>query len=1141
MNRTFKPNVIAIIVVSTFISTNSYANISVNDIIDIDSKSYIIENNRDGESFWVDYTYDSSHFSCLDQDGSENNIIDKFKNELEKHNIKTSHLNKLFLNTTITPEIIRYSDYDWYACQEDYENCPVDFDKLQKSEFNNFKNNLKNNIGIVNAKLTESNADITEDQSGNIESYSVTKVYCIDKRTNNSSSPTLYELEIAHEISNNFVIQESLLSRRKNLYSKNGAFRYLSSIFKYDVQSSKLIITLTNKDTEFSDLYGKTERAKIEKAIQDLEKIIHIARYTSNSNQIKSLLLDIYYDRAVAESILANQSIDQARIGWIENGNRASIHDNIADRQDSINTLQTAIDDYWTLIANHKDVFKALVPQRGLSSPRYVDGKGNSQPVVSGGLLFQGHKDTAMLYSLMNMLAEQKLAVAKLTIQSGETDQHAISNLQADLNTLNNELTAKDSTLKAIFGERELSEVTTASGLPEAMVKLETSLNAMKSAKNWLSGETNLLGLPKDSVLLVQGGYGIDGNTVFDSFDALKAMIAETSAGPLTQAKNAQTNAFKQYNIYRHNRDDFRNNYQITSRSLNDQLFNLLGCTLESSNSDNCIVENSKRAGSQVAQQLLLITSAKQAIERAKLQHQNLLDAMTIENERLAEEKGISEALEKIIVQFGEQQLQLQKLINESNSLSIFNSKDIQSQLDTISNFINDKGLVKLDLVLAASRDFEAKLKGMNSEDAKNYAAALAALERASLMSTERGLLDANSRAHIRNLLLELKTAELDIARSMTTLAQEAERLTSMLNKAKRIKAQLKAHDTEQLDRYYADPLHFTRLTSHATKAEKAFENLQKWLFYAVGALEYKWQEPFADRSNGYNKASLFNLYTIEELNSYYTSLVHFDNARNLHSTQQAIDTFSLKKHFFSYFDEIQGKTQWYPAPSGSGEMLTADDAFKAKLSTMTRLLGTDTWLTVEFSTVKEIPRSNFFQGPVVASNKDLSCLADGGTYLDKIESISINLPTSYTVSGEETSPAYLTYGGNNYLRSKIPGELTDDGLGINDEIIAYSTRFWDRANGQLTFTNSFRQQMSANITQTYAPSLEMLNPTFSFKERSVAASGWRLSVKLSDRSGDIIDIDALNDIELLFKHRFKSRNFATCGGNNGGPLLLLK
>lgn len=926
----------------------------------------------------------------------------------------------------------------------------------------------------------------------------------------------------------------------KSLYYNQGkqsdaAFRYLDLMYTLDNNSQGVSDLLSNK--QFSSLWGGNERNRAINAINQLSRRI---LQRGDLVYLKQLLMDVYYDRAVAESILANQSIDQARIDWIEKKGSSSIHSNIADRQVAINIIQAAIDDYWTLIDNYADTFKTFVPSRGLSSPNYIDGNGNSRPVMSSGLLFQGHKDTAMLYTLMNMLAEQKLAVAKLTIQSGENDPHAISSLQVDLNALSNELTAKDNTLKALFGTHELHTVATKSGLAEAMVKFETNLNALSAANSWLSGETNLLGLPQDSVLLVQG-YGIGSNTIFDSFDALKEMIAEPSAGALAQAKNARSSALTQYSEYNHNRDLFRNSYQITSRSLNDQLFNLLGCTLESSNSNDCIVANSKRAGSQVAQQLLLITSAKQGIERAQQQHQNLLDAMTIEEDRLAEEKGISEALEKIVIQFGEQQLQLQKFINESNSSSIFNSKDIQSQLDTINDFVNDNGLVILDEVLAASRDFESKIKGMKPEDAKNYAAALAALERASLMSKERGLLDSNSRARIRNLMLELKTADLDIARSMTSLAQETERLIGMLNQAKRIKAQLKAHDTEQLDRYYADPLHFTRLRSDATKAEDAFENLQEWLFYAVGALEYKWQEPFVERSNGFNKSSLFNLYTIEELDSYYNSLVKFNNARNLRSTQQAIDTFSLKKHVFGYFDEIQGKTQWYPAPSGSGEMLTADEAFKSKLNTMTRRFGADTWLTVEFSTVKEIPRSNFFQGPVVASNNDISCLADGGTYLDKIESISINLPTSYTISGEESTPAYLTYGGNNYLRSKVPGKLTDDGLGVNDEIIAYSTRFWDMTNGQLTFTNSFRQQMSANITQTDETSLEMLNPTFSFKERSVAASGWRLSVKLSDRSGDIIDIDALNDIELLFKHRFKSRNFATCGGNNGGPLLLLK
>ncbi|WP_367317333.1 hypothetical protein [Vibrio coralliilyticus] len=170
-----------------------------------------------------------------------------------------------------------------------------------------------------------------------------------------------------------------------------------------------------------------------------------------------------------------------------------------------------------------------------------------------------------------------------------------------------------------------------------------------------------------------------------------------------------------------------------------------------------------------------------------------------------------------------------------------------------------------------------------------------------------------------------------------------------------------------------------------------------------------------------------------------------------------------------------------------------------------------------------------------------LTCLLDAGTYLDKIDAVSLNLVVSHDVSGEVSTPAYLTYGGNNYMRSRIPGALTDNEDGVKDELIAYSARFWDVSNGGFFAKDSYRQQMKANIMLSYDKNSELLNPTYSFKERSVAASGWRLSVKLSDRYGDIVDLESIDDIEMRVKHRFQSRNAETCGGGDLGPLLLLK
>jgi hypothetical protein len=83
---------------------------------------------------------------------------------------------------------------------------------------------------------------------------------------------------------------------------------------------------------------------------------------------------------------------------------------------------------------------------------------------------------------------------------------------------------------------------------------------------------------------------------------------------------------------------------------------------------------------------------------------------------------------------------------------------------------------------------------------------------------------------------------------------------------------------------------------------------------------------------------------------------------------------------------------------------------------------------------------------------------------------------------------------------------------------------------------------MSANLDVLNSGTGSNSTITSAFKERSVAATGWRLSLKLADRYGSLVDLNAVKDVELIFNHRFKPRNVDSCGGDDGtGPLLLLR
>ncbi|WP_411061045.1 hypothetical protein [Vibrio chagasii] len=917
------------------------------------------------------------------------------------------------------------------------------------------------------------------------------------------------------------------------------AFRYLDNMFTLDPKLGEIVSTMSSEglSQDFSKLWANAEKSTADNAIEVVEGF---AALQPDLLYLKEILFDVYYDRAAAEFILANRSIDQARIDWVNDAD-VSVASLERSRQNAVDILQRSLNEYWSLIENHSQAYATQLPQRDLQSARYLNGQGQHSPIFEGEALVVGYKDALLVYQMMNTLLEQQVHLSKLKAVYANTD--TMQALAAEAQTLLNSVTSKAAQLEQLLG----SDAPVNAMLATEQAKLNSLTMKLGSVTQWLKGEGNYLGLPDDFVLFLQG-FKDKGNTVYDSFDAIKTLlkgsaydVVPSAEKALQEAKNANTN-------YRYQRDQFRQTFANEQQALNNQLFKLLGCTVGQGDNLCASQTQAQRKGSLIAQQQQSIKAATLGVERAQKARQTIEGNITIEMERLEQEKQVHDAIDKIMVQFGQNELSLSQLLEAKRDGSSSGKAHVdisellkQDDLDTLDDFVSEAGNVDLFEVQAALASLKEDLKDVSRDDAIEYTQTLAVLERATIRGLERGLLDVNSKARVKALMLELEAAKVDIAKSLSYLAYEVERLAGFTAEAERLIAQLGENQQQQADRYYANPVHYSVLTKEALNAELAFAELQEWMFYAVQALEYKWQEAFVAPSKGFNRASVFKIQTIPQLVEYFKALQSFDDIRNLRTSQEATDTLSVKKHIFGYVDKLRGKTMWYPALDGSGEMLTADEAFKAKLAQLTQRMGQDQWLTIEFSTVKELPRSNFFQGPVVADNDDLTCLVDAGTYLDKLDGIAINLQVSMDISGEEVTPAYLTYGGNNYMRSRTPGSLTDGETGIKDELVSYSTRFWDVSNGNFFAKDSYRQQMKANIMTDEESQSAFLNPTYAFKERSVAASGWRLSVKLGDRYGEIVDLEGLDDIELIIKHRYYSRNAETCGGGDSGPLILLR
>ncbi|WP_444899733.1 hypothetical protein ACJJIX_05070 [Microbulbifer sp. VAAC004] len=938
----------------------------------------------------------------------------------------------------------------------------------------------------------------------------------------------------------------------QGIFSRDrAAFRYLDLMYIVDTNTNTVINPYASGEAtvEFSSLYDTAERNR---ATEVEAFIFEQLTHHPNNENLQRFTLDVYYDRAVAEMILANEALDNARISRLRN---EAVEVEVGHIETAHQLLKDALEQYNSLLTYAPEFLAQWGPSRGQISPRYYDPNDLAQKdVTPAELLFTGYKDVTMLYQLMSKLASTKVQQARLAVVAGQTNTTLLAQMVDEMNTLRSELIAKEQSLRAIFPNTDFTQVQGFSGLPEAVYAWQTHLSDLENSVSWLTGETNILGLPQDSVLLVQG-YGIDGNTVFDSFNALSDFLGNDSSGPIATAQNSLAAAKTSYENYRHSADKLATEYTDRHQQLGNWLYSLLGLEFPSNcfSEDCIIVEESAQQGSEIALQANNIELAQIALSNNLQRMEDLLSAIEIEIERRAEEEGIVDGMSKIILDYGSKQESISKQITKIRK-EAEKSRKRDGFLKVIGGAIQayysggtNTGLLEQGTSQVISSHINLRsIKEIGKLEAISIR--LGAEERAELNDSSNKLLDVESRARVRTMWLEANTIALDIAQAEATVEQEVERLVGMLNQAQRVMNQMFTTNANLAKRYFADPIHASRLTTEMLRAERHFEEAQKWLFYAASALEYKWQESFIGSITGSRKEDIFRLRNTEELRDFYSEMLAFDQLGSLNGTQQATDTFSLKDDVFGYVDDINGIAQTYvhpdPAQQG-GPRLSPQQALQEKLRLLSRKYGSDTWVTVEFSTVKELPRSNFFLGPVIADNGDLSCLATGGNYLDKIETVGLNIPLLHSVSGETETPAYLTYGGTSFLRSKTPGTLVEnaDGVGIQDEFITHTPRFWDTTDRtNLAFRSSYRVSMTANLDVFNSGTGSSSSMTSVFKERSVAATGWRLSIKLADRFGSLVDLNAVKDVELIFNHRFKSRNIDTCDDDGDtGPLLLLR
>ncbi|ANW26967.1 hypothetical protein BA953_22825 [Vibrio coralliilyticus] len=924
-------------------------------------------------------------------------------------------------------------------------------------------------------------------------------------------------------------------------FSKSGnedaAFRYLDKLYRIDESTGQFVSTRfsLNGDFDFGSLFTAADRAKVGQAIAAFE-----AAYQAHPDQsiLAHYILDAELHEVTAAVMQAQGLMDSARMQLIYP--QGNVVDELNLNQDAFQLLEQAVTDYLVRIRSQSDVLIALSQGRHQALPFAYNPQSGEKTLYSSSQegFFKGFKDVRFIYGAMEKASQALLRQARYMAAYGY-DHSERQTLMEKITLWQQDFAQKDAEIQALFEQGEPrfveSEVAKEAGVDKDIRSAQTAALRLEQAKAWLRRDSNLLNLEDNALFIVNN------NPEFDSFDwFLKKLKAPL--GEIERLTNSYHAAKEKQNNISVSADAVAANFNLRSEQYQQKLFNLTGWTTKPcpSNQDVCHTSSNiekgllkPEKGSLLYNQVSTIHAAKLNIDKMFSEYDDKLSAIDIEIDRMLLVSDVFNTKADLIIDYGEKQEQIAVKVaklqaeaaKKKGKIGAFSGAlnavvgaatgNSVSAMSGVTSMISATAMASADASMANSI---GALQGLSQR--------LAAEERAKLTLLDGDIASINSAALIENMWLDINRLEYDIALAQHNAQLEIQRYLGLLNDTLFTLQQQQSFNAGLAERYFADPIHSEALSQELLAAEKALLDTQRQLFYATNALEYKWMESFEFEGQR-GRDVLFSLTSQRQLEGYLVALEDFDNTQNMGSTsvQQHTDVFSLKRDVMGYediFDEYGAELAVYPNPNPEvGGKVTASEAFRYQLS-QERSQRYPSYLDISFATNKNAGDTLLFRGPeVLEGAKDNNCLIDTGTYMDKIESIAINIKNDSGASNKRALPATLYYGGVSLFRTRTVGKVFDQGLLAENEFLNFPVQFWNTTQEPYSYRNSSKTSMMARVDQNVP-----LTFNTAFQERSVAATNWRLKLAVGSESRPVLNLDQVTDIELVFKHRFADRDF---------------
>ena len=886
--------------------------------------------------------------------------------------------------------------------------------------------------------------------------------------------------------------------------TNTAAFRYKVHLYGPDPDEPTIVIPTPENAASY---YDAAAAAAVLQARD--EAILALTRFPE-STYYQDLLLDVIYDQTVAETLPAHQAlenIDLLRINPPSNASGFVIDDEIDVYESALPQMRLALTHLPDLIAEPQlaDMFASRTPSRSLMPATYATESGEVVATLSGTLL-DGYKDADLYFQLLGRYTEAAAELAHLHFLNGDRESAG-------------EVVKSARQLAFVKGSIVLSLLLAEDGdepplLDPALTLWRQGLTRLSDAAALLDSPLNPLGF-SENFLVLFNRQDDENENLFNSFDILLSRIDndELTFNQIVVAEEAQTDAIDAYDTYRGNFDTLDDRLIDVTDDAKIRLVEIVGAEIGTEEYEAVPGENVGSSGgfitgSELWQQFQNIERARLQIRRNREEMLNVHREVRIEIDRNLYEVQQNNAIKNVYLEHGE------KLASIEESLA--NIEATQKAADALADALDPTewtGIVANALNAGVQVGGEVAKGNLNAQKER-----AAAAEKAQVVDIENNILNSNSQAKVKTLMLELNTLQIDSMENAIALTQELGRLVGLYREKTTLEGRVVTHSAELHHRFFADPIHRLRFLYELHIATRRFETARQFTYFLARALEYKWNEPFDEimSGSGYEFADIFRMRNATEVRLLIEAMEARDNNRTLpgNGREDFPDMFSLREDAFDLVGD-------------SPETIAA---FREILEDY--LVGNDDFLEliIPFSTVRDPlnsnPASSFFRGPRnVTVNADGSTTAQNrGRYLDKIKTLQITIPGSHTGS-QSTISSTLTYGGTGLIRSRTMASYEDyenEPDRLSGEFVAYPTLI-SSFTGTAWQTTSTLSASPTVMLRNDTPPLD-LNAVDVFRERSVAANGWTLQIIVKDSGVSVLNLDEMDDIRIHFLHSAVTR-----------------